>query len=377
MYKYLFLLFVILLQLNYADDFEDIDSAELKMLEAEHKTQIDKNETTKREVAKEIKKNSSVQTSLKVDRSSNIKIEKPKSATMHKKGLAPIHPCDEFAADPNDPIIKKIDIGGIIFETIEADKAVSNCQSAVTAYPNESRFQYELARALEKKRDIVKAAKLYLKVAKNGYKGSFWSAGRVYYFGWGVPIDYKKALQYWQKASKIGNNQAMLDIAMLYIDGKGVEVNEKIAHKWFLKAAKSENEKAMFFLAHQFQIGEGTKRNIREAVKWYKKAAQLGQANAYYELSRIYLLWKTGNSKVKKAAELFVQAIASGYPLIEDEIPQRLSKRYWRAVQKNLIQDYGEKIAITGRYDKQTQKALKKLENEAKKYGGSFLQVYW
>ena len=55
----------------------------------------------------------------------------------------PLHRCDELAANPLDPDHKG---AGVAAENLQGGPARDACTEAVSQYPNELRFQFQLAR---------------------------------------------------------------------------------------------------------------------------------------------------------------------------------------------------------------------------------------
>ena len=86
--------------------------------------------------------------------------------------------------------------------------------------------------------------------ANKGDAYAQYSLGEMYYFGDGVPKDYKEAVKWYTKAAEQGNGYAQFKLGEMYHDGSGVF--------------------------------EGVPRDYKEAVKWYTKAAEQGEAWARF-----------------------------------------------------------------------------------------------
>lgn len=88
-------------------------------------------------------------------------------------------------------------------------------------------------------RDLDKARFYYEKsVDEFGYVEGYLALGRFYYFGIGVPQDYKKALDlFCVVADKKNNGVAQMMIGQMYAFGHGVQQDSWIAHEYYQKAA--------------------------------------------------------------------------------------------------------------------------------------------
>ena len=61
--------------------------------------------------------------------------------------------------------------------------------------------------------------------------------GRAYYYGEGVPQDYKEAAKWYRKAAEQGVDATMVALGALYLQGEGVPQDYVQAHMWSNLAA--------------------------------------------------------------------------------------------------------------------------------------------
>lgn len=87
--------------------------------------------------------------------------------------------CDQLAANPYDAR-KSSDVPGVPYDSLkyQADDAIAACTKAVDQHPNELRFQYQLARALEFD-NPDKALGIQLQLGKLQYAASYDNAGGI------------------------------------------------------------------------------------------------------------------------------------------------------------------------------------------------------
>src|SRR5262245_16281448 len=97
------------------------------------------------------------------------------------------HDCDRLAASPSARD-RKAD--GVALDKIDVTKAIASCRAALRDFPNTTRFQFQLARALDRSRANEKEAfDLYLRAAQAGHLGAMNALGVMYGTGRGVTKD--------------------------------------------------------------------------------------------------------------------------------------------------------------------------------------------
>ena len=156
---------------------------------------------------------------------------------------APFDECDRLTKHPFD----KRGLGdGVDFSKLDADRAIKACENAVNSYPNEPRFQFQLGRAFDKKKQYETAIRWYKKVAKDySYPSAQNNLGHMYRGGKGVTQNYKTALKWSTLAAEQGNANAQTLLGFVYSLGEGVIKDYVRAHMWFNIAASSgESKKA-------------------------------------------------------------------------------------------------------------------------------------
>jgi TPR repeat protein len=67
----------------------------------------------------------------------------------------------------------------------------------------------------------------------------------MYYYGDGVPKDYKESVKWLRKSAEQGDAGAQFSLAGMYYKGQGVSKNYKEATKWCKKAAEQGLEAAI------------------------------------------------------------------------------------------------------------------------------------
>ncbi|MCH8947903.1 MAG: sel1 repeat family protein, partial [Acidobacteria bacterium] len=72
--------------------------------------------------------------------------------------------------------------------------------------------------------------------------------GDRYFWGQGVPQDYKEAFKWWLRAAEHGHAQAQAQLGVLYANGQGVPQNYVEAAKWTRRAAEQAYPEAQYYL---------------------------------------------------------------------------------------------------------------------------------
>ena len=75
-----------------------------------------------------------------------------------RTGRPPVDSCDVIAASATDP--ERV-TNGVTIGALDGDAGIKACRSALAKYPNTSRFEFQLARSLQKTGSYAEAAQLY------------------------------------------------------------------------------------------------------------------------------------------------------------------------------------------------------------------------
>ncbi len=88
--------------------------------------------------------------------------------------------------------------------------------------------------------------------------------------------DYKKAAFYWEKLADENDARACLNLGYLYYYGYGVPQDFRRAFEWNLCAAQGGLAEGQYQVAQAYWNGEGVSANRTEAIKWWQQAATQG-----------------------------------------------------------------------------------------------------
>lgn len=120
--------------------------------------------------------------------------------------------------------------------------------------------------------------------------------GGMYYFGQGVPQDYREAAKWTRLAAEQGHATAQERLGHMYREGQGVPENYYEAGKWLRmaveghrKAAEQGHAEAQYNLGRMYHDGEGVPQNDLEVAKWFRLAAEQGAPSAQYMLGLLRL----------------------------------------------------------------------------------------
>jgi TPR repeat protein len=79
----------------------------------------------------------------------------------------------------------------------------------------------------------------------NANADSICNLGVSYFYGNGVPQDYKKAVYYYQRAAALGHSFGQYNLAVALEQGKGIQQDMSRAIMFFEKSAKAGNNNAI------------------------------------------------------------------------------------------------------------------------------------
>jgi len=266
---------------------------------------------------------------------------------------APEHNCDKLAAHPKHP--EKVG-AGVEWSDLNPENAIQACKDAVSLFPNEARFKYQLGRAFDKQEALNDAIKWYKLAAELGDVRAQFSLGLVFSEGQGIPPNHEAAAKWFGRAAKSGNAAAQANLATMYLKGHGVEQNYKSAIKWYTLAAEQEFVDAEFALGWMYiygkdvpqdkaagvkwltlaanhgsseaqttlgvtyRIGEAVTQNYDSALKWLQLAAEQGSASAQYYLGDMYIYGQGVPRDFTRALMWWTISAANDYELAIDDM---------------------------------------------------------
>ena len=109
--------------------------------------------------------------------------DKSDDATPVLTGKAPVTDCDRIAASATDP--ERV-TQGVTIGALDGAAGVKACRAALAKYPNTARFEFQLARSLQKTEAFDEAAELYGKLVEHGYFAALVNYGWLLNNGQGV-----------------------------------------------------------------------------------------------------------------------------------------------------------------------------------------------
>ncbi len=199
--------------------------------------------------------------------------------------------CDLLAAHPSNTDNPK-GITGVDFDNIKPDQAISACLDALKEEPNSARYQFQLGRAYDVKKDYSNAVKWYKKAVEQSYAAAQSNLGSKYREGKGVEKSYETAIKWYTKAAEQGNSQAQFNLGLMYDNGQGVKKSYKNAVKWYTKSAEQGKADAQINLGYMYENGQGVKKSYKKAVELFTKSAKQGNVYAQVNLAWMYVKGK-------------------------------------------------------------------------------------
>ncbi len=249
----------------------------------------------------------------------------------------PLTQCDRLAADPVDYERVAPPVDDLKFLPTQA---IIACREAVAAYPDTSRFRFQLGRALLALGDVDEARAALQTAGDDGYAVANLYLGRSFVSGPSGEVDYARAFDHYLLAAEQGHQDAQIAIGLMYRDGRGREPDPQQAMHWFKLAADQRNPRAHFFLAGLYLRGVLGAVDPSLAFKHTSVAADAGYPDAQFMLANYYLLG-VGVEKDLATALKWMRAAAEngdldaalrlgGMYMTGDSVPQdREQAMYW------------------------------------------------
>jgi len=144
--------------------------------------------------------------------------------------------CDQMAANPSD-VRKPGDVAGVPYNDLKtnAEAAADTCALAMKVNPEELRYRYQYARALEID-DPKKALKIHEQLIHDGYLASYDNAGSILI---GTYKNIPEAIKYFNEGVRRGDPDSMVSLASL-IDQHYVFKNNPAEAKYALLTRAAE-----------------------------------------------------------------------------------------------------------------------------------------
>ncbi|MGD9921389.1 MAG: caspase family protein [Pseudorhodoplanes sp.] len=159
----------------------------------------------------------------------------PPDRNAVRTGKPPVHPCDVIAGSASDP--ERV-TPGVTIGQLNGGEGVTACRAALAQYPNTPRFEFQLARSLQKTKANEESAALYRSLVERGYFAALTNYGWMLNNGLGVPKDQKAAVHFYLLAAHQGDNFGMFNTAMAYDTGEGLPYDPARAARWLYAAIR-------------------------------------------------------------------------------------------------------------------------------------------
>jgi TPR repeat protein len=217
--------------------------------------------------------------------------------------------CDILAASETDPLR----LGpGVPLYALDAQKAILACTDAISKFPDQARFQYQLARALAMDDRWPESAVYATAAADRGYAEGYSLLAWMNAAGLGMPKNPQRAIELWRTGARLGSPNARANLGRSYRDGFGVEASNPDAFYWLKLAALTGERVAADDLGNMYRNGDGVGADITEAARWYYLSASLGGSNAMTTIANLYRDGKGVGRDLESAGLWYQKAIAAG-----------------------------------------------------------------
>lgn len=144
--------------------------------------------------------------------------------------------------------------------------------------------------------------------AKEGYGEACYFLGNMYFYGWGVNVDYDIALRMYNRAAEYGYSDVEAELGMMSAYGFGCEKDLQKAEKLLKVSSEKGNLKGMYFLA-VFYKDYGDAQAKKESFKLFKFLIQ-DKIFSYYQGYYFRLYSYYYNKALVALAEYYEEGIA-------------------------------------------------------------------
>ncbi len=131
------------------------------------------------------------------------------------------------------------------------------------------------------------AAKWYEAAKTHGNLDALIKLGRLYLYGYGVPLNVPLAIDYYNYAARQGDDAIQYELGMIYLDGVYVPKDVASGVQWLKSSAELGNAQAFFALAKCFRDGIGVPQSDSDAEACLLQAANRGHSGAIAKLQPV------------------------------------------------------------------------------------------
>jgi TPR repeat protein len=158
----------------------------------------------------------------------------------------------------------------------------------------------QIAEAQRQARDFkpqsihLKSFEEFKALGEKGDAAAQFKVGLIYYFGQGIPRDYRESLNWFQKAARQGYAPAQYNVGYMHEKGDGTPQDYAEAAKYYRQAAEGGYQLAQYSLGNIYEKGLGTIKDEIQALMWYSLAATQGETRAKAARDRITIWMSPG-----------------------------------------------------------------------------------
>jgi TPR repeat protein len=212
--------------------------------------------------------------------------------------------CDQAAAHPFDNM-RPAGVPGVPLEKIIPETAISACELAAKAAPNDARIAMQLGRAYYAAKNFDAARTQYVKAYENGSAPAAANLALLYMHGQGgLPKDDVEAVRLSKIAADKGHAQGQNGLGNLFLGGRGgLPKDDFEAVRLFKLSADQGYPPAQNNLARLYQAGRGgLPKDDQEAARLYRMSADQGDAFGQANLGFFYMGGRGGLAKDEREA---------------------------------------------------------------------------
>ncbi|MGB0696560.1 MAG: tetratricopeptide repeat protein [Rhodospirillaceae bacterium] len=232
----------------------------------------------------------------------------------------PLTPCDQYAADPDDPQRIGPPVGSAHL-TANAEQALQACEAAIAedvdASIAEPRFVHQAGRAAEALGRWEMSQAHVMAAANLGYPASLAVIGERQRQGsHGLNKNAVVALNFLRAAAEGGSSAAAWQIGRMLLDGDGIDPDPELGAAWLTKAAQMGHPHILAWtdLATCYAHGSCKAEDPAKADFWFAKAAATGEARPQYLYADFLENGPPDSAKLEEALSWYMLAHHKGIP---------------------------------------------------------------
>jgi uncharacterized caspase-like protein len=243
---------------------------------------------------------------------------------------------------------------------IDGPLAIEACRAAIAKYPDEPRYEFQLARGFFVLQNVDQTIEFASRAARRGYGSAACTLGLMHTQSALIRGVNEYAVRWYEIGIRLGEYECANNLAFHYLNGLGVARNTSRAAALLKIAADRGYDLSQVTLGKLMIAGEGVAKDVPGGQKLLEAAAKAGNGEAMSLLAES--LRRTAPREIGRSTRLLLDAFKRGDALARVALTEKFATMIdaeWRkAIEAELARAGFLRRPANGSFDTATQDAL-------------------